>query len=162
MTADYVAAFPAGAGKAHELSASWRDWSREAYPGRETDGMIWKQLHEVLHYVEPLLSAPQRAALYLAMADLPAVKGTTASIAGKQYDVLCMSRAARTTDCYLFDPATGRYAGGADTGSDLVVKADNFNFVDAGVQPRPAPGTQPAVTGTKGPPVSRSATTPKR
>ncbi|MDG6105507.1 hypothetical protein Daura_47020 [Dactylosporangium aurantiacum] len=160
MNGAYVAAFPAGAGRAHELSASWREWSRQAYPGRDTEGMVWKQLHEVLHYVEPRLDARQRAALLLAMADLPAVTATTASIAGRQYDVVCLARTGQSTDCSLFDPATGRFVGDAYPAADMVVKADTFSFVDTGVQPRPAPGTEPGILETKG--ATGSATTPKR
>ncbi|WP_344501655.1 hypothetical protein [Dactylosporangium maewongense] len=159
MKAEYVAAFPREAAKAHELSAAWRAWAAKAYPGRNADGMIFKYLHEVFHYVEPLLDAQQRAALYQALADL-AVEATTASIGGRQYDVICMADAQKA-DCLLVDAATGRFAGGAWTGADLKVTAGNFEFVDFATQPRPVPGATRDLTQEK-PGASGSSTTPKR
>jgi hypothetical protein len=158
--AAYVAAFPTDAGQAHAIAASWLDWSLRLYPGRDAGAMIFEQLHEVLHFVDPLLTAAQRGTLYRAIGELPSVQATTATIAGKQYDVICAPSQKQGTRCALFDPATGRYAGDSYALLDLVVKLGKFNFVDIGVQPRPAVGPAQATPAPK--PTSGSATTPKR
>ncbi|MEV4509471.1 hypothetical protein AB0K00_10990 [Dactylosporangium sp. NPDC049525] len=146
----YVAAFPAGADQAHQLAATWKDWAQKEYPGRGADGLIFTQVREIFHYVDPLLTAAQRGALYLAIIDLPSVKATTATIDGRQYDAICVSGQADGPQCLLFDQATGRYAGEARTGTDMVVQAGRFTFVDVGVQPRPAVGPDRTIPGKKG------------
>jgi hypothetical protein len=150
----YVAAFPSGAGQAHALSAQWRTFAAREYPGRAADSLIWDQVREVFHHVDPQLTSAQRAALYLALLDLPGAKATTATIAGRPYDVVCHARNPASSGCLLFDPASGRFAGDATTGADLVVDADSFSFVDVGVQPRPVPGTRLVITESDAPPVS--------
>jgi hypothetical protein len=147
----YVAAFPSGADQAHQLAATWKDWAQKEYPGRGADGLIFKELSEVFHYVDPLLTAAQRGTLYLAIIDLSSVKATTATIAGTQYDAVCLSGQTQGTQCLLFDPETGRFVGDASTGTDMVVKAGRFTFVDVGVQPRPAVGPDRTVPQKKGP-----------
>ncbi|WP_327008327.1 hypothetical protein OHA72_14355 [Dactylosporangium sp. NBC_01737] len=154
----YVAAFPSAQPEA--LAASWKTWAQQDYPGRAADPLIFKQLHEVFHYADPLLTAAQRSTFYLALTYLPSVKATTATIAGTQYDVVCVSGQAQGTQCALFDSATGRYAGDAGTGTDMVVKLGHFTFVDFAAQPRPVPGAPVVPQEKKGP--SGSATTPKR
>jgi hypothetical protein len=133
------------------LLAAWRQWSNTTYPGRDADGMIWKDVYELLHYSEPFWTPQTRAAIYKAFGQMPAVKGTTATIGGTQYDVICMVRPGTGTgagECLLFDSASGRYAGSAGTGTDMVVKQNNFEFVDFGFQPRPEAG-QPQPQGSK-------------
>ncbi|GAB3863236.1 hypothetical protein ACFPIJ_54650 [Dactylosporangium cerinum] len=157
--AAYVAAFPTDAGQAHAIAASWLDWSQRQHPGRDAGAMIFERLHQVLHFADPLLTAAQRRTLYLAIGELPSVRATTATIAGRQYDVICAPSQAEGTRCVLFDPATGRYVGDSYALLDLVVKLGKFNFVDVGVQPRPAVGPE---RGTPAPEPGDATTTPKR
>lgn len=135
------------------LLATWRHWSQTQYPGRDADGMLWKALYDLFDASEPFWTAPTRAAIYHAIAQLPAVRGTTATIGGRQYDAVCMVRPDTGNDraeCQLFDSTSGRWAGYADTGPDMVVKRDSFDFVDFGTQPRPPVGEPLPTTPTKG------------
>ncbi|GAA3202207.1 hypothetical protein GCM10010532_022630 [Dactylosporangium siamense] len=161
LNAAFVAAFPTDPARAGALAESWLAATRRDYPGRNADALVFRDLHEVFHYVDPLLTAAQRRVLYLAIAELPSVKATTATIAGKKYDLVCASNQAQGTNCAVFDPENGRYVGDVGTESDMVLRPGGAVFVDLGVQPRPAPGPgrAPAVK-EKHP--SGSATTPKR
>ncbi|MET7393608.1 hypothetical protein ABZS66_08955, partial [Dactylosporangium sp. NPDC005572] len=130
-TPQYLAGLPADP---EVLYAVWKAWYEVNYPNR-ADQVLWKDLYELYHYAEPFWTPQQRATIYGATGRIGGVVGTTATIAGHGYDVIC-----RGTECLLFDSADGRYAGSATTGADHVVRADAFEFVDFGVQPRPQPG----------------------
>ncbi|WP_433210620.1 hypothetical protein ACQP00_48430 [Dactylosporangium sp. CS-047395] len=125
-----------------QLIAAWRQWAQGQYPGRSADGMIWKDTFELMNYSEPFWTADERATIYQALAKMPDVKATGATIDGRPYDMVCMDRepdGGGTVDCTLFDTATGRYAGSALPGKNLKLTTENVNLVDYGTQPRPIP-----------------------
>jgi hypothetical protein len=148
-TPAYLASLPTDPA---QLLEAWRQWSRETYQGREPDGMIWKEVFELLHYSEPFWSPQTRAAIYRALAKMPDVKATTATIDGRKYDLFCMIRpdagAGASAECELFDSATGRFAGDAGPAQDLKLTHENVTLVDFGIQPRPAPADK-AAAGSK-------------
>ncbi|GAA3297573.1 hypothetical protein Dvina_48765 [Dactylosporangium vinaceum] len=142
-TSQYLASLPTDP---DQLIAALRQWSQARYPDRPADGMIWKDAFELLNYSEPFWTPQQRTAIYRALAKMPDLKGTTAKIDNRPYDLLCLDRdaAAGSLDCLLFDSATGRYAGSAWPAKNLVLTTVNVNLVDYGTQPRPAPDTRPS------------------
>jgi hypothetical protein len=137
------------------LLAAWRHWSQTQYPGRDADGILWKVLYDMFDNSEPFWTPQTRAAIYHAIGQMPAVKGTTATIDGKQYDAICMVRSSTGSDgaeCQLFESASGRWVGYGDTGPDMVLKQGSFDFVDFGTQPRPPVGDPLPAAPTKGAP----------
>ncbi|WP_433051947.1 hypothetical protein [Dactylosporangium sp. CS-033363] len=137
-TAEYLASLPTDPG---QLLTAWRQWITQQYPGRNADGMLWKDTFELINYSEPFWTPQQRAAIYKALAKMPDVKATTAKIDNRPYDLVCLDRDlnAGTVDCSLFDSATGRYAGTAWPEKNLTLTPENVGLVDYGTQPRPAP-----------------------
>ncbi|MEU7869649.1 hypothetical protein [Dactylosporangium sp. NPDC049140] len=154
-TADYLASLPADPA---QLISRWRQWAQTTYPDRPADGMIWKDVFELVNYSEPFWTPQQRATIYKAFALMPDLKATTAKIDNRPYDLVCIDREPNgggTIDCDLFDSATGRYAGTAWPEKNLALKPGSIGLVDYGTQPRPAVGvrasTPPKTTGSPHP-----------